>query len=728
MADVPPRVDRVFPLADAAGYPGIDYLDTVWFFPAEEGATYRIWMLTGAESPAVQVEETRLTPVGTTEGPGRWVDFGAGHDLYEIACITRPFAPLRAYGVTPDEARTSHFVVTAREDVALEGTLADAERMLWGIARADAGTTRIHPSVVTVGEPARFQLEYRLGDQALPPDARIRFSIPRAFAVPQADDPDADGYIEIVASDAPLELESIDFAAESHAKRDVVYRLPQGLPAGGLVEVRYRTDFTYIFPCAFRDLDRRYWYTLMPALAPAVSVDGRKAYVPPLEGACHVVQHVAGPAERLFLFLPGRRGEDECLSLVGLVTDRYRNTPPAGQVHMPWRLVLEGEGTVELGTPAEHLVRAHRFEVPLPKLKPGVWRARAVDAASGETVATSNPLEILPADSDRPRIWWGEIHGHCEASDGCGDYAEMYRHAREEGRLDFAASADHACYFSDNEWLRFQDITNGFNREGEFVTLVGYEWAGSQGHRNVYTSGGRLELFRGMCRRTSELNAVYDHFAGRTDVVAGPHTGHTGDFWAHHNPDVERFIEIYSMWGAFEELVHENLAKGAVVGFTGGGDCHIGRCGFSPEDVRRAGGVPLGLSGAIKYKCGMTAAVMPDLTRVDLVAALRDRRTYATTGARILLDVTVAGIPMGGRKATSGDVEVRTTVHACDTIDRIEVIRGGERVHEVRGNRHDATFAWRDPDPPKGENWYYVKVTQADGECAWSSPVWVTVG
>ncbi|HUW58016.1 MAG TPA: CehA/McbA family metallohydrolase, partial [Planctomycetota bacterium] len=454
----------------------------------------------------------------------------------------------------------------------------------------------------------------------------------------------------------------------------------------------------------------------------------RKAYVPPLEGAGHVVQHVAGPAERLFLFLPGRRGEDEDLSLVGLVTDRYRNTPPAGQVHMPWRLVLEGEGTVELGAPAEHLVRAHRFEVPLPKLKPGVWRARAVDAATGETVATSNPLEILPADSDRPRIWWGEIHGHCEASDGCGDYAEMYRHAREEGRLDFAASADHACYFSDNEWLRFQDITNWFNREGEFVTLVGYEWAGSQGHRNVYTSGGRLELFRGMCRRTSQLNAVYDHFAGPTDVVAGPHTGHTGDFWAHHNPDVERFIEIYSMWGAFEELVHENLAKGAVVGFTGGGDCHIGRCGFSPEDVRRAGGVPLGLSGAIKYKCGMTAAVMPDLTRVDLVAALRDRRTYATTGARILLDVTVAGIPMGGRKATSGDVEVRTTVHACDTIDRIEVIRGGERVHEVRGNRHDATFAWRDPDPPKGENWYYVKVTQADGECAWSSPVWVTVG
>ncbi|KPJ51678.1 MAG: hypothetical protein AMS16_07585, partial [Planctomycetes bacterium DG_58] len=710
MAEVPPRVDRVFPLADAAGYPGNDFLDTVWFFPAEEGATYRIWMLTEAEAPAVEIEDVRFEPVKVIEGPpptppreqglrrpGRWVDFGGGHDLFTEVSQTRPFAPMKFFGVTPEEARSSWLVVTAREDVELHGTIEDAERMLWGIARADAGTTRIHPSVVTVGEPAAFRMEYRLGDRALPPEARLRLMVPRAFAEPQADDPDAPGWIEIVESDAPLELESIGFPTESHAKRDVIYRLPEGLPAHRRVEVLYRTDFTYLFPCAFRDLDRRYWYSLMPVLAPAVSVDGKRAYVPPLEGAGHVVHHVAGPPERLFLFLPGRRTEDETLKLVGLVTDGYRNTPPSGQVHLPWRLVLEGEQAVELGTAAEHLVRAHRFEVPLPKLKPGVYRAKAVDPRTGGTVAVSNPLEVLPANSARPRIYWGEIHGHCVMSDGCGDYAGMYAHARDEGTLDFAASADHACYFSDNEWLRMQDITNGFNESGRFVTLVGYEWAGSQGHRNVYTSGDRLELFRGMCRRTSELNAVYDYFAGRTDVVAGPHTGHTGDFWAHHNPDVERFLEIYSMWGAFEHIAHENLSKGAVLGFTGGGDCHVGRCGLSPEDVARAGEVPLGLSVAIKDKCGLTAAVMPELSRPALVAALRDRRTYATTTARILLDFEVAGIPMGGRKATTGAVEVRTTVHACETIDRIEVIRGGEMVHKGEGKGKDQTFSWVDP-------------------------------
>ena len=721
MAETPERTDRILPLADAAGYPGSDFLDMVFFFPAAEGVTYRMWMLTAAKSPAVQINDVTFTPVG--QSSLGWVDFGAGLEIFERFCTPRPFAQIRFFGVTPNEARTSHFVITPQEDVELSGTIEDAERALWGITRREVGTTRIHPSRVQVGEPTTFRLECR-PTVALPPGARLRIMVPRAFAVPQTDDPDAPGYIEMAAGAAPLEVESIDMSVESHAKRDVICVLPEGLPAGGRVEVVYTTDFTYLFPCAFADLDRRYWYSLMPVLAPAVSVDGKKAYVPPLEQNAHVVEHVAGPAERLHLFLPGRRTEDEPLTLSGLVTDRYRNTP-IGQVLMPWKIVLEGEETIALGTPEAHLTRAHRFEMPLPKLKPGVYRARAVDVTTGETAATSNPLEVLPEGSATPRIYWGEIHGHCEASDGCGDYAGMYVHARDEGKLAFAASADHACYFSDNEWLRYQDITNGFNRDGEFVTLVGYEWAGNQGHRNVYTSGDRLELFRGMQQETQELNAVYDYFDGRTDVVAGPHTGHTGDFWKHHNANVERFLEIWSMWGNFDHIANENLAKGAVIGFTGGGDCHIGRVGFSPEDPTRVGEVPYGLSGAIFHKCGYTAAVMGALTREDLVAALRDRHTYATSGPRILLDFSVSGIPMGG-VGKSSDVEVAATVHAENTIEKIEVIRGGKVVHTEPGSGLDQTFTWRDDAPAGERSGYYVKVTQTDGECAWSSPVWVT--
>ena len=43
------------------------------------------------------------------------------------------------------------------------------------------------------------------------------------------------------------------------------------------------------------------------------------------------------------------------------------------------------------------------------------------------------------------------------------------------------------------------------------------------------------------------------------------------------------------MWGDFEELVVDLLRRGAVVGFTGGGDCHEGHCFLSVEDAQGQG-------------------------------------------------------------------------------------------------------------------------------------------
>jgi hypothetical protein len=115
---------------------------------------------------------------------------------------------------------------------------------------------------------------------------------------------------------------------------------------------------------------------------------------------------------------------------------------------------------------------------------------------------------------------------------------------------------------------------------------------------------------------------------------------------------------------------------------------------------------------------------MDDLTRVGLVAALRGRRTYATTGPRVLLDFAVSGIPMGGIGKADA-VEVTATAHACDAIEKLEIIRDGEVVHAVGGDGCDMTLRWCDEKPLAGRSWYYLRLTQSDGELAWSSPVWV---
>jgi hypothetical protein len=46
---------------------------------------------------------------------------------------------------------------------------------------------------------------------------------------------------------------------------------------------------------------------------------------------------------------------------------------------------------------------------------------------------------------------------------------------------------------------------------------------------------------------------------------------------------------------------------------------------------------------------------------------------------------------------------------------------------EVRGGRLLRLGGWRlrQPDAQPGENYYYVRVIQKDGQMAWSSPIWV---
>jgi len=120
----------------------------------------------------------------------------------------------------------------------------------------------------------------------------------------------------------------------------------------------------------------------------------------------------------------------------------------------------------------------------------------------------------------------------------------------------------------------------------------------------------------------------------------------------------------------------------------------------------------------------MTAALMESFDRRSLIRALRERKTYATTGARILLSFSVSGIPMGDE----GEVEsatIEASIHGCGPLEALEVVKNGRVVHRLECSERDAVLRWRDPEPPVEEDWYYLRVVQADGQMAWSSPIWV---
>jgi hypothetical protein len=726
---ISPRFDRFFPLAESFAYAGTGSYDmTIWLPGAgkSSGLKLRLWMKTDADQPEIEFSgRERHKPVGESRLDPTWKDFGLVDRTNEE--FGNGFACMRVFGLTAPDAKTSYVVLTPQTEVSLSGSIRDAERTLCGISRDEVGHTSITPSRVPVRAPEEFMLCYQAGTQGLPAGRLLRLAFAKAFSLPQHQDREAAGWIEVYGAKSPVEFVAVQGSIESHERNDVFFRLPKGLGPNERIHFRYKTDFVYLFSHTWSEVDRRYWWSELPPMALAVAVDERDAFVSPLRVNSHTLEVVAGPPERLHLFLPGRVRRDERHRLSGIFTDHYRNVPSPGPIDGNIHLRLCGKKTYELGGPEGHFTRWYRFSLALPDLPPGVYRAQAYDLKTGAVRAQSNPMEILTADDERFPIYWGQIHCHSEQSDGTGRFEDIYLNSRDEGCLDFAAGSDHAEYFSDNEWLWMQDLSNRFNEDGCFVTLNGYERAGDQGHWNFYTSADRLPLFRGMNMDPDKntLQSACERLSDRPDVVVGPHVHH-GRFSFKYKSNIQCFHEIYSMWGNYEKLTYGFLNKGAVIGVTGGGDNHEARGGFSCEDPDGQGTTPHTFAPGLKWKTGLTAALMPRLERFQLVRALRERRTYATTGARILVDFSVSGVPMGGERTGGSDAPtIMATVHAVSPVARVEIIRDGQVVQAMQGDGLDMVVNWADGTVTPGRHWYLLKVIQADKEMAWTSPVWI---
>lgn len=733
------RYNRILSLDNAAEYPASDFCDMVFYYPSGAGKV-RLWLYTDAESPKFAIDDMMFLPKRIFGQPGqRYIDYGETSEL-------GGFGQLRIYGASGRQLRGSALILSAETGFMPKGSLSQSYRTLFGLAPEDAGRSFLSPCVCRAGEPQRFTAIYAAPPEGLPKGAAIRVSIPRAFSTPQTDFPQRPGYLAISQGRyRGLQPFLLQNGVESHEKYFALYRLAEGLAGYETLTFFYQTDRFPLYAACFDDNDSDTWYRRLPPLHMAVSVGEKKDFICLSRENAHILTVLSGAAERLHLFLPGRvvKERDGRLFLRGIFTDRYRNIPMQERLStavsgISLFLTCETGEKIPLDGPEGCFQDDYRFTVMLPALQPGVYRAQGYNR-QGMLVAQSNPMQLAEQGEE---LYWGEIHAHTAMSDGIGRYAALYDHAYGAGCLDFTAASDHACYHSDNEWELMQDIANSRNREGQFVALIGYEWAGKQVHRNFYTSRSRLKLFRGMYPPTSELNTVYDYFSGDHEVVAGPHGSMShGLLWEHHDETVERFVEIYSMWGSSEEKggilepvsvsdralsVRELLATGARLGFTGGGDCHDGRAGFSASDDGGQGKVSHTAYDLLRYRCGMTAAVMPCLTRRSLVWALRNRRTYATTGARILLDFSINGHAMGADFQLQPDepAVIRCELHFCQPPRLVELVRNGEVICGFDKIGMDCVLEWEDPE--RTEGYYYIRAVQTDLQTAWSSPIWIT--
>ena len=478
----------------------------------------------------------------------------------------------------------------------------------------------------------------------------------------QADDPSGEGYVTIVTSDdnAVFAAETI-MASGPHGgfrapEPALAFRLVEGqVDPGETVTVTYG-DISAGSPGLrmttvsgesvplpiYVALDEDSSWMMLP-IAPFV-----------IEGA-----EVAG----VHGFAPSVLSPGETFEFSVRAQDRWFNRA-SGEIPA-FDILVNGKSvaSTEAGTEAIQML-----ELRLADTGPHWFEIRSKD---GSIAGDANP--ILVTEQADLRIFWGDTHGHSGYAEGIGTVDYFMRFARDEARLDFVTHSEHDVWLDEAEWQLMRTTTAAYDAPGKFIPYLGYEWtsrAANGGHHNVLfrTTEGRERV---SALLYPELSSLYQELrAGNApeDIVIIPHAHNPGDA-RHSDPLLEPLIEIMSMHGTFEWFIRNYLSNGHQVGFVAASDDHLSHPGYSAPSR-----LTLGQRG------GLGAVLAPERSRDALFDAMRARRTYATTGDRMILDVRLNGALMGQRAEFAKTRELSGRVIGTAPIDSITVFKNDQEI------------------------------------------------
>lgn len=555
---------------------------------------------------------------------------------------------------------------------------------------SELGEAFVEPAKVVAGARSGLALTYVAGPAGLPEGASVTFAI--RGQNPLGKDSDAETRVE---GPAHCQLEVVDrysFSLASGCLREGDRVTLRQAPYDWTV-LAGRRELKVVINCHTGQPEQR-----LPA---------------PL-----VVDVLPRPLDRLEATLPCTRRPGEDLHVHVTARDEYDN-----------RVLRQDAVTVSCGTMRQevHLcdgLSRTRFEPVLDE----TVRVQAVSEEAA-LATISNPCVV----STDLQLYLGDLHCHDHLSEAEGYPDEVYRWAREDRNLDFVSVSPQSHGWHDNEtWTIAKYMNERYLEEGYFVTFLGFEWQHSSfGDKVIHFLGGDQPYLPVDDPRYNTPGKLYQALRQSDALVISHHVCYPlprwvpGTDWDTVDTGLERLVELWSMHGSGEgysledrplrevdpsRTVMQALRKGLRLGFVAGSDTHSGRPGGSAKE-------PSGYWG------GLAAAWAPALTRRDLFSALRARRTYALTGARIVLRMTVNGAWMGSEIPQADQADIRIDVWAPQRIAQVELIKNTRLLRSFGPFEDECHITFE--DQVQGPSFYHCRVIQADGHLAVSSPVWV---
>ena len=357
-------------------------------------------------------------------------------------------------------------------------------------------------------------------------------------------------------------------------------------------------------------------------------------------------------------------------------------------------------------------------------------------------------------------LYFGQLHSHtAEYSDGAGTLKQALEYIASlpaSASVQFVAFTDHSNYFdstsaanpaaalydttqmtaaSTAKWNTYKSDIAAFNAEHDgLIALGGFEmtWSGGPGHINTFNTPGIVS------RNNTDLNnktnnagmlAYYDlnveaNSRQESSVVSQfNHPGTTFGFfdsftgWTEARDEVMTLIEVGNGEGAVGsngyfpsyEYYDMALSMGWHVAPTNNQDNHKGTWG-NANTCR-------------------SVIMTDDFTEAGLYEAMAQRRVYSTEDQNLSIVYTLNDVLMGGIIDDFSEDTVKIAVSlsdsdSTDTIGTVAVIGESGRVLYTF-DRITSNTAELEVELENTSAYYYIRVTEGDGDIAVTAPIWV---
>ena len=390
----------------------------------------------------------------------------------------------------------------------------------------------------------------------------------------------------------------------------------------------------------------------------------------------------------------------------------------------------------------------------------------AADMADGKVTVT---VTVKRADNKETSKTWsftigeatfqryfGQLHSHTQYSDGAGSLESALAYVKalpESANVDFVAFTDHSNYFdksgaanpegalydmtkateySQQTWKSYKDAVAAFNTEnaGSMVAIAGFEmtWSGGPGHINTFNTPGivsRNNTTLNNKTKDAGLQAYYKLLSqteGANSISQFNHPGTTfGNFIDFGYWDAVVDTRMYMVevgngegqigaggyYPSYEQYIMA-LDKGWHVAPTNNQDNHKGRWG-NANDAR-------------------DVILTDDFSESGIYAALRARRMYATEDKNLELDYTVNGNMMGSIIDVPEKLNFEISFNdpdRTDSIAKVELVVNSGKVAYTWDSAADLAKGSVSVELAPEYTYYFVRVTEGDGDLAVTAPVWV---